>query len=55
MIKSRCIRWVGHLAQIGETTSACRVLVGTYEGKKPLRRPRHKWEDNIKMYLKEIR
>jgi hypothetical protein len=34
--------------------NACRVLVGKPEGKRPLGRPRHRWEDNMKMYLREI-
>jgi hypothetical protein len=49
MITSR--RWAGHLARIGEGRGVYRVLVGRSEGKRPLGRPRHRWEDNIKMYL----
>jgi len=39
---------------MGERRSICRVLVGKPEGKGPLVRPRHRWEDNIKMYLQEV-
>jgi hypothetical protein len=49
VIKSRRIRWAGHLACMGEGRGAYRVLVGRPEGKRPLRRPRCRWEDNIKM------
>jgi hypothetical protein len=54
VIKSRRMRWAGHVARMGERRSVCRVLVGKLEGKKPLGRPRHRWEDNIKMDLKEV-
>jgi hypothetical protein len=54
MIKSRRIRWAGHVARVGEKRKAYRILVGKPEGKRPLRRPRRKWEDNIKMDLREI-
>ena len=53
VIKSR-MRWPGHLARMGESRGLYRVLVGKSEGKKPLGRPRHKWEDNIKMDLQEV-
>jgi hypothetical protein len=53
-IKSRRMRWVGHAACMGEGRSVYRVLVGKHEGKRPLGRARHKWEDNIKMDLREI-
>jgi len=43
------MRWVGHVAHIGEGRGAHRVLVGKPEGKRPLGRSRCKWEDNIKM------
>jgi hypothetical protein len=39
---------------MGESTCACRVLVGKPEGKKPLGRPKYRWQDNIKMYLREV-
>jgi hypothetical protein len=51
VIKSRRMRWVGHVAQMGEGRGVYRVLVGKPEGKRPLRRPRCRWEDNIKMDL----
>jgi hypothetical protein len=54
MIKSRGMRWDGHVARMGEKTNAYRILVGTPEGKRPLGRPRQRWEDNIKMDLREI-
>ena len=43
-----------HVACMGETKGVYRVLVGKREGKRPLGRPRHRWEDNIKMYLQEV-
>jgi hypothetical protein len=54
VIKSRRMRWVGHVAHMGEGTVAYRILVGRLEGRRPLGRPRHKWEDNIKMDLQEV-
>jgi hypothetical protein len=45
--------WVGHVACIGEKRNAYMILVGKPEGKRPLERPRHRWEDNIKMDLRE--
>jgi len=53
VIKSR-MRWVGHIARMGKRRGVYRVLVGKPEGKRPLRRHRHKWEDNIKMDLQEV-
>ncbi|KAJ4429180.1 hypothetical protein ANN_26183 [Periplaneta americana] len=53
-IKSRRLRWAGHVARMGESRNAYRVLVGRPEGKKPLGRPRRRWEDNIKMDLREV-
>jgi hypothetical protein len=55
MIKSRRMRWAGHVARMGEVKNAYRILVGKPEGKRPLGRPRHRWVDNIKMNLGEIR
>jgi hypothetical protein len=52
-IKSRKMRWVGHVACMGEERKVHKVLVGKPEEKRPLRRPRHKWEDGIKMDLLE--
>jgi hypothetical protein len=54
MIKSRKMRWAGHVAHVGEGRGVCRDLVGRPTGKRPLGRPRHRWEDNIKMDLREI-
>jgi hypothetical protein len=54
MIKSRRIRWAGYVAKMGEKRNAYRILVGKPEGKKPLGRPRRRWENNIKMDLREI-
>jgi hypothetical protein len=46
--------WAGHVACIGERTGLYRVLVGKPEGKRPLGRPMHRWEDNIKLVLQEV-
>jgi len=46
--------WAGHVARIGERRGVYRVLVGVPEGKRPLGRPRRRWEDNIKMDLQEV-
>jgi hypothetical protein len=54
VIKSRRLRWAGHVARMGEVRGVYRVLVGRPEGKRPLGRPRRRWEDNIKMDLREI-
>jgi len=54
VIKSRRMRWAGHVAHMGERRDVYRVLVGKPEGKKPLGRPRLRWEDNIKMDLQEV-
>jgi hypothetical protein len=48
------MRWAGHVARIGETRNAYRILVGKPEGKRPPGRPRRRWLDNIKMDIKEI-
>jgi hypothetical protein len=53
-IKSRRMRWAGHVARMGEGRNVYRVLVGQPEGKRPLERPRRRWEDGIKMDLREI-
>jgi hypothetical protein len=53
-IKSRRMRWAGHVARIGENRNAYRFLVGKPEGKKPLVRSRRRWLDNIKMDLVEV-
>ncbi|KAJ4451145.1 hypothetical protein ANN_02587 [Periplaneta americana] len=53
-IKSRRLRWAGHVACMSESRNAYRVLVGRPEEKRPLGRPRRRWEDNIKMDLREV-
>jgi len=54
VIKSRRMRWAGHVACMGEERGAYRVLVGKPEGKRPLGRPRLRWVDNIRMDLQEL-
>jgi hypothetical protein len=54
VMKSRRVRWVGHVAHLGDRRGAYRVLVGRPEGKRPLGRPRHGWEYHIKMDLHEV-
>jgi len=54
VIKLRRMRWVGHVARMGERRSLYRVLVGKPEGKRPIGRSKHRWEDNIKMDLQEV-
>jgi hypothetical protein len=54
VIKSRRMRWTGHAACMGEGRGMYRVLVGKPEGKRPLGRPRYRWEDNIKMNLWDV-
>jgi hypothetical protein len=54
MIKSRRMRWAGHIARIGTKRYAYRVLVGKPERKRLLGRPRRRWVDNIKMHLRQI-
>jgi hypothetical protein len=54
VIKSRRMRWAKHVARMGEGRGVYRVFVGWPEGKRPLGRPRRRWEDNIKMDLREI-
>jgi hypothetical protein len=49
IIKSRRMRWVGHVARMGEKRNACRLLVGKPEGSRPIRRPRRRWLDNIRI------
>jgi hypothetical protein len=53
-IKSRRMRWVGHVARMGKWRGVYRVWVGEPEGKRPLGRPKRGWEDNIKMDLQEV-
>jgi len=54
VIKSRRMKWAGHVARIGEGRVVYRVLVGKPEGRRPLGRPRRRWEDNIRMDLREV-
>jgi len=54
VIKSRRMRWAGHVARMGEGRGVYRVLVRKPEGKRPLGRPRRRWVDNIKMDLQEV-
>jgi len=53
-MKSRRMRWAGHVARMVEGRGSYRVLVGKPEGKRPLGRPRRRWEGNIKMNLQEV-
>jgi len=50
----RRMRWAGHVERVGEGRGVYRVLVGKLEGKRPLGRPRRRWEDNIKIDLQEV-
>ena len=54
VVKSRRMRWAGHVGRMGEDRGMNRVLVGKPEGKRPLGRPRRRWEGNIKMDLQEV-
>ena len=54
VIKSRRMRWAGHVARMGEGREVYRVLVGKPEGQRPLGKPRRRWEDNIRMKLQEV-
>jgi hypothetical protein len=54
MVKSRRMRWAGHVARLGEDRGVHSVLVGKSEGKRSLGRPGRRWEDNIKMDLHEV-
>jgi hypothetical protein len=54
VIKSRRLRWAGHVARMGEKRGAYRILVGSPEGRRPLGRTRRRWQDNIKMDLQEV-
>jgi len=54
VVKSRRMRWAEHVTRMGEGSVVHRVLVGKPEGKRPLGRPRRRWEDNIKTDLKEV-
>jgi hypothetical protein len=54
VVKSRRMRWAGHVARMGEDRRVYRLLVGKPAGKRPLGRPRRRWENNIKMELQEV-
>ena len=54
VVKSKRMRWAGHVARMGEGKGVHRVLVVKPEGKRPLGRLRRRWEDNIKMDLQEV-
>jgi hypothetical protein len=54
MLKSRMMRWTGHVARIGEKMNTYKILVGKPEGKRPLGSSRRRWVDNIQMDLREI-
>ena len=54
VIKSRIMRWEGHVARTGKRRGAYRILVGKPEGKRPLVRSKGRWKDNIKMVLQEV-
>ena len=54
VVKSRRMRWAMHVVRMGEGRGVHRFLVGKPEGKRPLGRPRRRWEDNIKMDLQEV-
>jgi hypothetical protein len=54
VIKSRRMRWAGHVARMDEGRCAYRILVGRHEGRRPLGRPRRRWDDNIKMDLQKV-
>ena len=53
-LKSRRLRWAGHVARMEQSRNAYRVLVGKPEGKRTLGRPKRRWEDNIKIDLREV-
>jgi len=54
VIKSRRMRWAGHVACVGDSKAVYRVVMGRSEGKRPLGRPRRRWVDNIKMNIQEV-
>ena len=55
VIKSRRLRWAGHVGRMEEGRSSFKILTGKPTGKRPLGRPRHRWEDNIRMGLESMR
>jgi hypothetical protein len=54
VIKSRRLRWAGHVARMRQRKGAYRALVEKHEGRSPLERPRRRWKDNIKMDIREV-
>ena len=54
VVKSRRMKWARHVARMGKGRGVHRVLVGKPEGKRPLGRPRRRWDDNIKLDLREV-
>ena len=54
LIKSRRIRWAGHVERMGQRRGVCSVLAGKPEGKRALGKPRRRWEENIKMDIKKV-
>ena len=54
VVKSSRMKWAGHVARMAEGRGVHRVVVGKPEGKRPMGRPRRRWEDNIKMDLQEV-
>jgi hypothetical protein len=54
IIKTRRMRWAGHVARMGEKRNAYRISMGKLEGNRPVGRPRRRWVDSIKTYLREI-
>jgi hypothetical protein len=54
VIKSRRMRWAGNVARMGERSGVYMVLVGKPEGKRPIGRPRHRWEYNVQIDLQEV-
>jgi hypothetical protein len=53
-IKSKRMRWAGHVVRMGQDRKGYKVLVGKPEGKRPLERPRRRWEDRVRMNLEKI-
>jgi hypothetical protein len=53
--KSKRLKWGGHVPCMGESRGTCRILVGETEGRRPLVEARCRWEDNIKMDLRDVR
>jgi hypothetical protein len=52
VITSRRMRWAGHVTRVGEKRNPYKILIGKRDGKRPLKRRRHRWEDNIRIDLK---